>query len=73
LKAELDKKDPRSKRLARELDSARMKSASSSTANIGDQIKDVKGCEGSAHRVDNLERAQLRTWSINCVTRSAGP
>jgi alanyl-tRNA synthetase len=63
LKAELEKKDAEIKRLARELDQARMKSASASigTANIGDQIKDVKGVKVLAHRVDNLERAQLRT------------
>jgi len=61
LKAELEKKDSEIKRLTRELDSARMKSAASSTANIGDQIKDVKGVKVLAHRVDNLERAQLRT------------
>jgi alanyl-tRNA synthetase len=61
LKAELDKKDAEIKRLARELNQVRMKSASSSTANIGDQIKDVKGVKVLAHRVDNLERAQLRT------------
>jgi alanyl-tRNA synthetase len=61
LRAELDKKDSEIKRLARELDSARMKSASSSTANIGDRVKDVKGVKVLAHRVDNLERAQLRT------------
>jgi alanyl-tRNA synthetase len=61
LKAELEKKDLEIKRLARELDSVRMKSASSSTANIGEQIKDVKGVKVLAHRVDNLERAQMRT------------
>jgi alanyl-tRNA synthetase len=61
LKAELEKKDSEIKRLTRELDSARMKSASSSTANIGDQIKDVKGVKVLAHRVDNLERSQMRT------------
>jgi alanyl-tRNA synthetase len=60
LKAELEKKDSEIKRLTRELDSVRMKSASSSTANIGDQIKDVKGVKVLAHRVDNLERAQMR-------------
>jgi alanyl-tRNA synthetase len=60
LRAELDKKDSEIKRLTRELDSARMKSASSSTANIGDRVKDVKGVKVLAHRVDNLERAQLR-------------
>jgi len=61
LKAELEKKDAEIKRLARELDQARMKSASSSTANIGDKIKEVKGVKVLAHRVDNLERAQMRT------------
>ncbi len=61
LRAELEKKDSEIKRLTRELDQARMKSASSSTANIGDKIKEVKGVKVLAHRVDNLERAQMRT------------
>jgi alanyl-tRNA synthetase len=61
LKAELDKKDAEIKRLARELDQARMKSASSNTANITDKIKDIRGVKVLAHRADNLERAQLRT------------
>jgi alanyl-tRNA synthetase len=61
LKAEIEKKDAEIKRLARELDQARMKSASSSTANIGENIKEIKGIKVLAHRVDNLERAQMRT------------
>jgi len=61
LKAELDKKDAEIKRLSRELDQARMKSASASSSNIGDKIKDVKGVKVLAHRVDNLERGQMRT------------
>jgi alanyl-tRNA synthetase len=61
LKAELEKKDAEIKRLARELDQARMKSASSSTANVAEKVKDVKGVKVLAHRVDNLERAQMRT------------
>jgi alanyl-tRNA synthetase len=61
LKTELGKKDAEIKRLARELDQARMKSASSSTANIAEKIKDVSGVKVLAHRVDNLERSQLRT------------
>ena len=61
LKAELEKKDAEIKRLTRELDQARMKSASSASANVGEKIKDVKGVKVLAHRVDNLERAQLRT------------
>ena len=58
---ELEKKDAEIKRLTRELDQARMKSASSGAANIGDKIKEVKGIKVLAHRADNLERAQLRT------------
>jgi alanyl-tRNA synthetase len=61
LKAELEKKDAEIRRLTRELDHARMKSASSSTANVAERIKDVKGVKVLAHRVDNLERSQLRT------------
>ena len=61
LKAELGKKDAEIKRLTRELDQVRMKSASSSTANIGVKIKDVRGVKVLAHRIDNLERAQMRT------------
>ncbi len=61
LKAELEKKDAEIKRLARELDQARMKSASSTVASVTDKIKDVHGVKVLAHRVDNLERAQMRT------------
>jgi alanyl-tRNA synthetase len=60
LKLELEKKDAEIKRLGRELDQARMKSASSSTANIGEKVKDVNGVKVLAHRVDNLDRAQMR-------------
>ncbi|MFZ0286112.1 MAG: alanine--tRNA ligase [Terriglobales bacterium] len=61
LKLELEKKDAEIKRLARELDQARMKSASSSVGSVNDKIKDVRGVKVLAHRVDNLERAQMRT------------
>jgi alanyl-tRNA synthetase len=63
LKAELEKKDAEIKRLTRELDQVRMKSASESigSANIGDRVKEVKGVKVLAQRVDNLERGQLRT------------
>ena len=61
LKLELEKKDAEIKRLGRELDQARMKSASSSTADIGEKVREVKGVKVLSHRVDNLERAQLRT------------
>jgi len=61
LRSELEKRDSEIKRLARELDQVRMKSASSGAANLGDKIKDVRGVKVLAHRVDNLERPQLRT------------
>jgi alanyl-tRNA synthetase len=61
LKLELDKKDAEIKRLVRELDQARMKSASSSVGSVNDKIKEVRGVKVLAHRVDNLERAQMRT------------
>jgi alanyl-tRNA synthetase len=61
LKLELDKKDAEIKRLARELDQARMKTASSSVASANEKIRDVKGVKVLAHRVDNLDRSQMRT------------
>jgi alanyl-tRNA synthetase len=63
LRLELEKKDAEIKRLGRELDQARMKSASSSlsTANISEKVKEVRGVKVLSHRVDNLERAQMRT------------
>jgi alanyl-tRNA synthetase len=61
LKAELDKREAEIKRLQRELDQARMKSASSSVGTVNEKIKDVRGVKVLAHRVDNLERGQMRT------------
>ena len=61
LKAELEKKDAEIKRLTREVDQAQMKSASASSANVTDKIRDVKGVKVLAHRVDSLERSQIRT------------
>jgi alanyl-tRNA synthetase len=61
LKAELDKKDAEIKRLARELDQARMKSASSTVASVTEKVKEIRGVKVLAHRVDNLERGQMRT------------
>jgi alanyl-tRNA synthetase len=61
LRFEIEKRDSEIKRLQRELDQARMKSASSSVASASEQIKEVRGVKVLAHRVDNLERAQMRT------------
>jgi alanyl-tRNA synthetase len=61
LRAELERRDAEIKRLQKELDQVRMKSASSSAANIGDKVKEVRGIKVLAHRADNLERPQMRT------------
>ena len=61
LKLDLEKREEQLKRLQREIDQLRMKSASSSVASVDDKIKDVKGVKVLAHRVDNLERPQMRT------------
>ena len=61
LKIELEKKDSEIKRLQRELDQARMKSASSTVASAGKNVKEIHGVKVLAHRVDNLERQQMRT------------
>jgi alanyl-tRNA synthetase len=61
LKYELERREAEIKRLQRELDQARMKSASSSVASVNEKIKDVRGIKVLVHRVDNLERAQMRT------------
>jgi alanyl-tRNA synthetase len=59
--SDAQKRDAEIKKLQRENDQLRMKQASSSTANISEKIKDVRGVKVLAHRVDNLERAQMRT------------
>jgi alanyl-tRNA synthetase len=61
LRAEIDRRDTEIKRLARELDQLRMKSASSGAANVGEKIREVRGVKVLAHRADNLERPQMRT------------
>src|SRR5581483_10981380 len=61
LKQEIERREAEIKRLQRELDQARMKSASSTVASVNEKIKDVRGVKVLAHRVDNLERGQMRT------------
>jgi alanyl-tRNA synthetase len=49
------------KRLRRELDQARMKSASSATADAAASAVEIKGVKVLAQRVDGLDRGQMRT------------
>jgi len=64
-KQELEKKDAELKRLQRELEQARMKSAASSVASATDQVKTVNGIKVLAQRVDNVDRNQMRTLVDN--------
>ncbi|HEY3989710.1 MAG TPA: alanine--tRNA ligase, partial [Acidobacteriaceae bacterium] len=53
------------KRLRRELDQARMKSAASSVASAADQAIEIKGVKVLAQRVAALDRGQMRTLVDN--------
>ncbi|HSM86238.1 MAG TPA: alanine--tRNA ligase [Candidatus Limnocylindrales bacterium] len=65
LRGELDKREAEIRKLQKELEQLRMKSAASTMASIDDKIKDVRGVKVLAHRVDNLERGQMRTLVDN--------
>ncbi|MGC2635612.1 MAG: alanine--tRNA ligase [Acidobacteriaceae bacterium] len=53
------------KKLRRELDEARMKSAASRVSGAADQAVDVAGIKVLAQRVDSLDRGQMRTLIDN--------
>jgi alanyl-tRNA synthetase len=57
------------KKLRRELDEARMKSAASSVSSAADQAVEVKGVKVLAQKVGALDRGQLRTLVDNLRNR----
>jgi alanyl-tRNA synthetase len=65
LRREIDSREEEIKRLRKELEQARMKSAASTMANISERVREVKGVKVLTHRVDNLERPQMRTLVDN--------
>jgi alanyl-tRNA synthetase len=65
LKQELERREEELKKLRKELDQVRMKSAASSVSDATEQARDVKGIKVLATRADNLERPQLRTLIDN--------
>jgi alanyl-tRNA synthetase len=65
LRQELDRREDELKKLRKELDQVRMKSAASAVASADDNVKEVKGIKVLAHRADHLDRAQLRTLVDN--------
>jgi alanyl-tRNA synthetase len=65
LRHELDRREEELKKLRKELDQVRMKSAASAVASADENVKEVKGVKVLAHRADNLDRTQLRTLVDN--------
>jgi len=65
LQKELITRDDEIKRLKKELEHARMKSASAAASSVEDKIREINGVKVLAHRADNLERSQLRTLVDN--------
>jgi alanyl-tRNA synthetase len=64
-RAKLASQEDELKRLRRELEEARMKSAAGGLDDAVARAKDVKGVKVLTHRADNLERGQLRTLVDN--------
>jgi alanyl-tRNA synthetase len=65
LRAELDKKDAEIKKLQKELEQLRMKSAASTVSSADERVREVNGVKVLAQRVDNLDRNQMRTLVDN--------
>ena len=65
LRTRLAAQDEELKKLRRELDQARMKSAASSLSGAADQAVEVKGVKVLAQRFDALDRGQMRTLVDN--------
>jgi alanyl-tRNA synthetase len=65
LRREMETREDEIKRLRKELEQARMKSAASTMSSIDERVKTVNGVKVLAHRVDNLERPQMRTLVDN--------
>src|SRR5208337_3749823 len=58
-------RDEEIKKLRKELEQVRMKSASTSVQSAAENVREVKGVKVLATRADNLERAQLRVLIDN--------
>ena len=65
LKTELERRDEEIRRLRKELEQMRMKSAASAVSAAVDQIQEANGIKVLTQRVDNLERNQMRTLVDN--------
>ncbi|MHB1699807.1 MAG: alanine--tRNA ligase [Acidobacteriaceae bacterium] len=69
LRHKLNAQDEELKKLRRELDQARMKSASASISSASENAVEVKGVKVLAQRVDALDKGQMRTLVDNLRTK----
>jgi alanyl-tRNA synthetase len=65
LRAEIERKESEIRRLSKELEQVRMKSAAASVSSAEERVRVVNGVKVLAQRVDNLERPQMRTLVDN--------
>ncbi len=69
LKFELDRREEEIKKLRKELEQSRMKSAASSVSSASDNAREVRGVKVLATRADNVDRNQMRTLVDNLRTK----
>jgi alanyl-tRNA synthetase len=65
LRLEFERREEELKKLRKELDQVRMKSAASAVAKAEESVREIAGVKVLAHRADNLDRNQLRTLVDN--------
>jgi alanyl-tRNA synthetase len=65
LQTALESKEEEIRRLRKELEQSRMKSAASAVSSATDKVQDANGIKVLAQRVDNVDRNQMRTLVDN--------
>ena len=65
LRSEWEKKEAEIKKLQKELEHLRMKSAASSVSSAQERVREIQGVKVLAQRVENLDRNQMRTLVDN--------
>ena len=65
LRSEWEKKEAEIRKLQRELEQLRMKSAASSVSSAEERVREINGVKVLAQRVENLDRSQMRTLVDN--------
>jgi alanyl-tRNA synthetase len=61
----LEKKDTEIRKLQKELEQLRMKSAASTVSSAEERVREIHGVKVLAQRVDNLDHGQMRTLVDN--------